>query len=320
MAQENEITARKSDLFSGPMSIIAVGGGKGGIGKSLISSSLAISIAQLGYSVLLVDLDLGGANLHTCIGGPIPELGLFDFLSGRVDSLLAVATPTHFQRLSLISGSNDSLNIANLNPGTQERIVDELKKFPAQYLILDLGAGSNNSILDFFLMADRKIVALTPEPTSVENAYRFIKSAFYRSLKSIEGQLQIQDLIDVAMDQKNNLGIRTPADLIKYIKKSNPLSGQRLERAVQEFNIDILVNQIRTRADVDLGNSVASVCSKYFGIESNYVGYLDHDNAVWQALRKRRPVITEYPYSRLVAQFLNIAKNLVHRQAKKAVI
>ena len=320
MTQDNNNKTRKTDLFSGPTSIIAVGGGKGGIGKSFISSSLAISIAQLGYSVLLVDLDLGGANLHTCIGGPIPELGLFDFVSGRVDSLVKVATPTNFQRLSLISGSNDSLNIANLNPGTQERVVDELRKYPVQYLILDLGAGSNNSILDFFLMADRKIVALTPEPTSVENAYRFIKSAFYRSLKSIEGQLQIQDLIDEAMDQKNSLGIRSPADLIKHVKKSTPLSGHRLERAVQDFRIDILVNQIRTRADADLGHSISSVCSKYFGIDSNYLGYLDHDNAVWQALRKRRPVIIEYPYSRLVAQFLNIAKNIVHRQAKKAVV
>lgn len=320
MAQDSENNIRKTDLYSGPTSIIAVGGGKGGIGKSLISSSLAISISQLGYSVLLVDLDLGGANLHTCIGGPIPELGLFDFLSGRADSLMSVASTTSFHRLSLISGSADSLNIANLNPGTQERLVDELKKYPVQYLVLDLGAGSSNSILDFFLAADRKIVALTPEPTSVENAYRFIKSAFYRSLKKIDSQLQIQDLIDEAMDQKNNLGIRSPADLIRHIKKTNPLSGQRLESSVSEFSLDILVNQIRTRADVDLGHSIASVCSKYFGIESNYLGCLDHDNAVWQALRKRRPVITEYPHSRLVAQFLSIAKNITHRQPKKAVI
>ncbi len=299
--------------------IIAVGGGKGGIGKSFISTSIAISIAQLGHSVTLVDLDLGAANIHTCLGGPIPEKSISDFVAGRVDTLRSVVSNTPFQRLNFISGSNDSLNIANLNPGAQERLMDELRKLPANYLILDLGAGTNNSILDFFLMADRKVIALTPEPVSVENAYRFIKSAFFRNLLRAERDLNVQTVVEDAMDQKNNLGIRTPADLITHVKKVNPLAGQRIAQAVAEFDLDVIVNQIRARSDIDMGYSIASVCTKYFGVGTHYLGYLDHDNAVWQALRKRRPLITEYPHSRLVAQFLMIAKNLVHRQNKKAV-
>jgi flagellar biosynthesis protein FlhG len=300
--------------------IIAVGGGKGGIGKSFISTSIAISISQLGHSVTLVDLDLGAANIHTCLGGPIPEKSISDFVAGRVDDLRSIISPTPFQRLNFISGSNDSLNIANLNPGAQERLMDELRKLPTDYLILDLGAGTNNSILDFFLMADRKIIALTPEPVSVENAYRFIKSAFFRNLLRAERDLQVQTVVEDAMDQKNNLGIRTPADLITHVKKVNPLAGQRISDAIHGFELEIVINQIRARSDIDLGYSIASVCTKYFGVSTNYLGYLDHDNAVWQALRKRRPLITEYPHSRLVAQFLTIAKNLALRQNKKAVI
>lgn len=320
MSTEQPISQIKFAPTSGPKSIIAIGGGKGGIGKSFISTSLSISLAQLGHSVIIVDLDLGAANVHTVLGGTVPEKSISDFISGRVDNIKSVVCPTTFQRLSFISGSSDSLNIANLNPGTQERLMDELRKLPVDYLILDLGAGTSTSILDFFLMADKKIVALTPEPISIENAYRFVKSAFYRNLQKIESELQIQNLVEDAMDQKNNLGIKTPADLLAHVKKVNPLAGQRMARAISDFCLDLIVNQIRTRADVDLGYSIASVCTKYFGINANYTGFLDHDNAVWQAVRKRRPLITEYPHSRLVAQFLAIAKNLVHRNIKKAVV
>ncbi len=313
-------TIKKTSKSAGPKSIIAIGGGKGGIGKSFISTTLGITISQLGHSVVLVDLDLGAANVHTCLGAVIPELGVSDFISGRVDQLASVVAPTPFQRLNFISGSNDALNVASLNSSAQDRLIDELKKINTDFLILDLGAGTSNGILDFFLMADRKIVAMTPEPVSIENAYRFVKSAFYRNWMRLEGELQIQNLIEDAMDQKNRLGIRTPSDLVYHVKKVNPLAGQRLVQAVEEFNLDIVVNQIRTRTDVDLGYSIASVCNKYFGIDANYLGYLDHDNAVWQSLRKRKPLILEHPHSRLVAQFMSIAKTLVHRQTKKAVI
>lgn len=317
---QNSFATKRAGPATGPTSIIAVGGGKGGIGKSFISTSLAISMSQLGHSVTIVDLDLGAANVHTCLGGTIPEKSISDFVTGRVNDLRSITSNTPFQRLSFISGSNDSLNIANLNPGAQERLMDELRKLPTEYLILDLGAGTNNSILDFFLMADKKIIALTPEPVSVENAYRFIKSAFFRNLLRAESDLQVQTVVEDAMDQKNNLGIRTPADLINHVKKVNPLAGQRIADAVNNFEMDIVVNQIRARSDIDLGYSIASVVTKYFGVSTNYLGYLDHDNAVWQALRKRRPLITEYPHSRLVAQFLTIAKNIVHRQIKKVVV
>src|SRR5690606_3441331 len=69
--------------------IWAVGGGKGGVGKSLISSSLATSLTRQGNQVIAVDLDLGGANLHTTLGVDLPRQGLSDFLSGRTRDLNA---------------------------------------------------------------------------------------------------------------------------------------------------------------------------------------------------------------------------------------
>ncbi len=303
-----------------PNVVWAIGGGKGGIGKSFISSSLAICLTRMGKPVTLVDLDLGSANLHTCLGIKIPNQTLSDFVSGRVTDLNQIAANTEIAGLKFISGFNDALNIADMNRNAKGRLITALRGLSTPYVILDLGAGTSETTLDFFLAADQKIVAVTPEPTSIENAYRFMKSSFYRKLRQAESELGIQSLIEAAMDSRNQHGIRSPADLLRFIAQSNPEAGMRLAQKISDFQIQVLLNQVRTRQDIDLGHSMKSVCKKYFGIEANYLGYIDHDNAVWQSLRKRRPLVVEYPYSSIVGQFMQTTKNLLNPTALRAVI
>jgi flagellar biosynthesis protein FlhG len=303
-----------------PNVIWAVGGGKGGIGKSFISSSLAMCLTRMGKSVTLVDLDLGSANLHTCLGIKVPSESISDFISGRVNDLSQVSVPTEVPGLHFISGFNDALNVADLDRAAKDRLVTALRGLQTPYVILDLGAGTSENTLDFFLAADQKIVALTPEPTSIENAYRFMKSSFYRRLRQAESELGIQSLIEAAMDTRNQHGIRSPADLIRHIANVNPEAGLRLQTKISDFQIQLLVNQIRTREDIEIGASMKSVCRKYFGIEAEYLGYIDHDNAVWQSLRKRRPLMVEFPYSAIVGQFLRVTKNLLNPQSLRAVV
>lgn len=300
--------------------IWAIGGGKGGVGKSFISSNIAMCLARLGRPVTLVDLDLGGANLHTYLGGKAPEVSLSDFTSGRVRDLNQITVRTEVSGLSYISGSNDSLNAAELDPQSRDNLIQAIKCLPTSHVILDLGAGTSANTLDFFLAAQRKIVAVTPEPTSIENTYRFLKSSFYRQLKSAERDLGLEGLIEEAMDAKNQHGIRAPSDLIRHVSSRDQQTGTRLLEKISEFEIQILLNQVRTRQDIDVGTSMSTVCRKYFGIEAQFLGYIDHDNAVWQALRKRRPLMVEYPNSAIVGQFLRITKQLIHPQAQRAVV
>jgi flagellar biosynthesis protein FlhG len=303
-----------------PTNVWAVGGGKGGIGKSFISSSLAICLTKMGKSVTLIDLDLGSANLHTVLGVKIPPQTLSDFISGRAQAISQVSAATEIPGLSFVSGFNDALNIADLDKDSKQRLINSFRQIQSSYVILDLGAGTSENTLDFFLAADQKVVAVTPEPTSIENAYRFMKSSFYRKLRQTESELGIQSLIEAAMDSRNQIGIRSPADLIRYVQQMNPEAGQRFQERIADFQLQLLLNQVRTRQDIELGHSMKSVCRKYFGIDANYLGYIDHDNAVWQSLRKRRPLVIEYPYSSIVGQFLGITKNLLNPQALRAVI
>ena len=94
--------------------IWAIGGGKGGVGKSFVAGNLGILLAQRGFRVILADLDLGGANLHTWLGVNTPEQGVSEFVDRQVEQIHELLIPTSIPQLRLISGARDGVEIANL--------------------------------------------------------------------------------------------------------------------------------------------------------------------------------------------------------------
>ena len=293
--------------------IWAVGGGKGGVGKSLIASSLAISASRLGRRVVAIDLDLGGANLHTTLGMDMPRSSLSDFFSERVNSLESCRVSSGIPNLDIISGAQDAVGVANIGRAQKRRLLENILSIDADYLVFDLGAGTSYHTLDFFLFSDIGVMSLLPEPTSIENAYRFIKSAYFRHLKNSRHLKEVRPLIDMAMDMKNPLGIKSPSDLFREVNKISPEAGIALKREIQRFRPKLIVNQVRTQADIEIGHSVKTVCKRYFGIEMDYLGYLDHDSAVWQAIRRKRPLMLEFPNSRLVSSIEKVVQLILKK-------
>lgn len=297
--------------------IWAVGGGKGGVGKSLIAANLSIALARTGKRVCAIDLDLGAANLHTCLGVDIPQVTLSDFFSRREPDIKKVLVQTPVRNLHMVSGAQDAIGVANLKHTQKSKLLNELKQLDVDYLVFDLGAGTSYNTLDFFLSADVGILALLPEPTSIENTYRFVKSAYYRKLKMADSLFEIRPMIDMAMDQKNPLGIRSPADLLREATKYSPEMGMKLREEIGRFRPKIIINQARTQTDIDIGFSIKSVCKKYFGIDMEYVGYLDYDSAVWQSVRRKRPLLLEFPNAKLVSNFERIVQHLMAQNANQ---
>ncbi|MEK6704951.1 MAG: P-loop NTPase [Bdellovibrionota bacterium] len=293
--------------------IWAIGGGKGGVGKSLIASSLAIALSRLGNKVIAIDLDLGGANLHTALGIDLPKNTLSDFFSNRVGTLTECLIPSGVSRLDIISGAQDSTDVANISSAQKARLLNNLLTLQSDYLVLDLGAGTSVSTVDFFLFSDIGIITLLPEPTSIENAYRFIKSAYYRHLLNRASLREIRPLIETALDAKNIMGIKSPSDLFAAINKKDPETAVKLKYEIDKFKPKLIVNQARTQTDIEIGFSVHTVCKRYFGIEMDYIGYLDYDSAVWQAIRRKRPLLLEFPNSRFVTNIERVTHHLIKR-------
>lgn len=291
--------------------IWAVGGGKGGVGKSLLTANTSICLALMGYKVVSIDLDLGGANLHTCLGVPIPDRTLSDYLTKRVPSLNELLTQTPIENLSIISGAQDDVGIANLKQMHKSKILSNLGELDADYVILDLGAGTTFNTLDFFISADQGILTALPEPTSIENTYRFIKSIYHRKLKMVEDLLEVGPIIDQALNAKISHN-STPAELIDRVIDINPEKGQLLKAEIGKLRPKLVINQARTQADIDIGFSMQIICKKYFGIDLDYVGYLDYDSTVWQSVKKRKPLLMEFPNSSLVGNFDRIVHRLLN--------
>jgi flagellar biosynthesis protein FlhG len=291
--------------------IWAIGGGKGGVGKSLVTANVSICLALMGYKVVAVDLDLGGANLHTCLGLPIPEHTLSDFISKKVAKFEDLLVRTPIANLSVISGAQDELGIANLKHMHKNKIINRLHDLNADYILFDLGAGTSFNTIDFFISADKGVLVALPEPTSIENTYRFIKTVYYRRLKMIEGFLDIEPLINQAMNAKLSSPNTSPTDMVRGIIEINPQMGMRLRQEIAKFQPNLILNQVRGQADIDIGFSIQSVCRRYFGVEMDYLGYLEHDAAVWQSVKKRKPLLMEFPNSKLVHHFDRIVHRLL---------
>jgi flagellar biosynthesis protein FlhG len=295
---------------SGPH-LLAVGGGKGGVGKTLLTANIAAALAQAGRRVVAIDTDLEGANLHTVLGVPAPRASLADFVAKRESDLRKLVVDTPIPGLRLIAGTQGHLGAPQPRSFRRVALLSELRKLPADHVLVDLGAGTHPSVMDYFLVGQDGILVLTPEPTSVENAYSFLRAAFYRRLRLAMTSESARALVHQAMDQGNQRGIRTPLDLLREIRTIAPEEGERFAAAVQGFRPRIVVNAARTAEDVRLGFAVKSVCKKYFGIEADYVGYVNHDEAVTQAIRQRRPVVVSHPHSDAAVYLTRIARKLM---------
>jgi flagellar biosynthesis protein FlhG len=290
--------------------IWTIGGGKGGSGKSFIAANMGVCLSKLGIRVMLVDADLGGANLHTFLGISPPALSLSDFIKKRVSHLREVLIPTAVPNLQLLTGAQDLLNAADAKSVQKQKLVRSIQSLDCDTLLVDLGAGNTSSVLDFFLMSDGGILVVTPEPTSIENTYRFLKSAFYRRLKHSVSSSSVKALIDDAMDRKNEKGIQNPRDFVQAVRRIDEGDAQRVIEEADTFHPNLILNQVRSKKDIEIGFSIRSACLKYFGIHLHYLGYIVYDQEVSHSIRRRRPLVLENSGSRAAQCVMEIASRL----------
>jgi flagellar biosynthesis protein FlhG len=288
--------------------VVAIGGGKGGIGKSLVSANLGIELARRGKRVVLVDADLGGANLHTTLGIDLPRRTLSDFIERRVSRIEDVVTPTGIPNLGLISGALDHLDAANPRHAQKMRLVRQVQQMEVDYAILDLGAGTHTNTLDFFLVSDHGVLVLVPEPTAVENAYRFVKAAFWRRMRNVAQVYGYDPLIRAVTEGRT---FKSPVELVASLAERDPDAGANLARHLATFRPRLLVNQARTEQDADIGRAVVAAWRKYFGLEMDYLGHIAYDDAMWRAVRARRPVLLERPDALAARAFAAVADSLL---------
>jgi len=290
LAANNLPAGRKDTAIESKM--WSVGGGKGGTGKSFVTLSLGIRLAIMNKRVVIIDADLGGANLHTLLGIRNPQYTLNDFIKKRVDSLNEVCIETQIPNLKLISGGDDILYLSNPKYSQKAKMLRHLHKLEADYILLDLGAGTSYNILDFFIYTQGKMLVVSPFPTSIQNAYGFIKTALYRRLSQLFSKNdRVMDLINKSIDPGRGDTIKSVVELMAAVEEVDQESAYIMSQEIENFNIKLVVNMVKSEEDKRVGDIIKTVSDKYLGIDVNVLSSVPFDLRVEKSIILTNPLL-----------------------------
>jgi flagellar biosynthesis protein FlhG len=259
--------------------IWAVGGGKGGIGKSVLSILISMALAETGQDTVVIDGDLGGANLHTFMGIRTPSRTLNDFINRQYATLDDVCMGTEQKGLRIICGASEVLTLANLQYTQKTKILQAISKIEADHVILDLGAGTGFNTLDFFLSAHRQIVVMTPQPVAIQNAYAFVRNAVYRTLSRLTSRRPtLGGLVKAAMDPKNDMQVRTVSTLLDRVAENgDPEDAAKMAMYLKRIRPTLITNMVREPRDKNAGRIIQMVSQKHLMIQAEIGGGIYFD-------------------------------------------
>jgi len=280
--------------------IWAVGGGKGGVGKSLVASNIAIALSKQGRKVLLVDADLGAANLHTFLGVDGGKGSLSSFLKSEISEIGSLISKTPFPNLDLISGARDSLDVADVKGTQVGRLKEALKKVNYDIALLDIGPGTSSNLLDMFLMSNQGVIVSTPEPTTIENNYRFLKCLFLRKIKTIadsQGDGTLKELLQKIFSDTWSNRVKTVSDIMEELLRLDFDQGRMLKEDLRNTRVSMLMNQAKRGEDNEMGPAIQKACGDYFGVDIGYLGSIGYEDCVGESVRTRRPLLVHFTSS-----------------------
>ncbi|MDH5492412.1 MAG: helix-turn-helix domain-containing protein, partial [Myxococcales bacterium] len=210
------------------------------------------------------------------------------------------------------------------------RLLERLRALDAHFVVVDLGAGTTGPILDTFLGADISLFVTLPEPTAIENTYRFARAAFMRQLRTRLPEPGDRQRVEQALASAG--GSLPPIDLVRQLEGRPsmpppppgstalpaPSVGGVVRELLGEFRFRLVVNQARIRADLEIGDSLRSVARRRLGLCFDYLGYVDFDDTVWTCVRSRRPVLVESPGTKASRSMEKIARRVLAIASGKA--
>ena len=193
---------------------IAVTSGKGGVGKTNVALSLAVTLASLKKKVLLLDADLGLANVHILLGlAPVYNLSHF---FDQVCSLEEVIV-RGVGGVDILPGASGLEKMANLDQGRLEMLQHSFSRLEQQYdfMIIDTGAGIGANVVRFASKTDMAILVMSPEPTSLADAYAMVK------VLCDKGAQRIEPLVNMAVSDRDGMETfdRLNALVLKFLKR-----------------------------------------------------------------------------------------------------
>ncbi|MBN1479563.1 P-loop NTPase [candidate division KSB1 bacterium] len=279
--------------------VYAVGGGKGGVGKTILTASLGIGLATYDHEVVIVDADLGGANLHTSMGILEPEYTFYHFYTLQRENLDDICLETPVSNLKLISGACGTLGLANPRYSQKVRFINQLRQLNADYILLDLGAGSSYNVIDFFLAADEGVLVTTPEPTAIQETFNFLKVAIMRRLvREFRKNVAVLSIIDQYMYSEPGRMQFTMDDLIKDVKEIDDEAAYYIENFLGKYHPRLILNMVHSSKEIREGDSFRTAAHDILNVDVDYIGFVEYDESVRKSVKELKPFVLDNPRSK----------------------
>ncbi len=291
---------------SRPRRVIAIGGGRGGVGKTTLVANLGVYFAQLGRDVLVIDTDAYSSGLHAVLGLEAPPLVTKEDIEEGKAEPVATSVPG----LRLVPTAFDPMTATPVRPSRAAYWMKMIQELNVDYVLVSLGASTSSSTLDLFLYADVGICVTMPEPLAVEHTYRFCRALYQRTLR----RALMKERFKLRLVEKVTSSLpplSTPRDFIAEVKRFDEAVASLAAAQLPRVTPHLVVSQTRVRADLELGPQMSAVSERFLGIPLDYLGHIEHDDAVWLTVRHRQPLLIESPTSRSARNVERVARRIL---------
>jgi flagellar biosynthesis protein FlhG len=276
------------------------------VGKATLTANLGVYFAQLGRDVLVIDTDPYSSGLHAVLGLEAPPLVTKeDFDEGKAEPVA-----TSVQGLRLVPTAFDPMTATPVRPSRAAYWMKMIQELNVDYVLVSLGAATSSSTLDLFLFADVGICVTIPEPLAVEHTYRFCRALYQRTLRRalMKERFKLRLVEKVAASLPP---LATPRDFITEVKRFDEAVASLAASQLPRVCPHLVVSQTRVRADLELGTAMCAVSERFLGIPLDYLGHIEHDDAVWLTVRHRQPLLIESPTSRSARNVERVARRIL---------
>jgi flagellar biosynthesis protein FlhG len=204
-----------------------------------------------------------------------------------------------------------------VRPGRKPRWVREVRQLDVDHVLLDLGAGTAPGALDLFLGADLGIIVTTPEPPSVEGAYRLVRALYHRKIR----RTLVKDRFKSRLAERAYVDLPplpSPQETVRALARYELALGQLAATELSQLRPRLVVNGARLRPDADLGPSMVDMASRHLGVSFDYVGHVEQDDAVWLSVVRSRPLLVDSPTSKSARNLERIARRILALATNRA--
>ena len=292
--------------------IIPIAGGKGGVGKTELCAGLGIRLGQLGYRTVVIDLDLGGSNLHSTLAIKNKKPGLGNFFSDRKLTFEGLVAATPYDNLFFVPGDVLVAGMPNITYGQKRSLLKHIESIDSDYVLLDLGSGASNNVVDFFLVSNSGIVVCSPHVGAVLNAYSFLKNMVFRFFfRAFAKQPEIARYLRKEIREVRPGQPVRVATVIDGIREIDEEAADRARRYVNLLQPSMVLNLARSTDDLNIAESLRELVSKNLDVYLQSLGAIMFDERLAASHRVAQPIVVADPTGIMAIQIDRLAQKIV---------